>query len=474
MNNKSNKKIIETFPEESVFKSPDKYNIFTGYNLPSFVKDWLVKKYTDEIGDLDIDSLKIFLNEHLGHKGSKIKGSLLNDSKETTILARIIIEPDIKSGILKFSIPDIGIKFNEGRIPPRMASKFPELKGGEVWGVVKLFYMPPEGKDRGIIEIVDYKSFKPYEVDLDYFREKRRQFDLIEWIDLLICSMEYNPDGFESLSQKLLFISRLLVFVEPNLNLMELAPKGTGKSYVFNNLSKYGWVVSGGVVSRAKLLYDVSREAPGIITRYDFVVLDEIETIKFTDESELQGALKNYLESGNFSVANFRGVSSAGLMILGNIPLTSDKKPVYNKYFVNLHKFLQDSALLDRFHGFIEGWMLPRMREDLKVNDYALNVEYFSEILNKLRKVPDFSDIVNNILDIPKNADTRDTRAITKISAGYLKLLFPHVRSVEEIDKDEFETFCLKPAIEMRKIIKKQISLIDSEFNENVPKIKLK
>lgn len=469
--NELDEKIKRVFPDESVFKSPTKYGIFSGYNLPSFVKDWILRKFTDEYGNIDVDGLKVFLNAHIAHKGSKIKGTLINDLKEVTILARIIIEPDIKSGILRFSIPDIEIKLNEGRIPSHVAKKFPELKGGEVWGVVKLIYIPPEGKQKGAIEIVDFKPFKPYEVDVEYYREKRREFSFEEWIDLLIRSMEYNPDGFESLSQKILFISRLLVFVEPNLNMIELAPKGTGKSYTFNNLSKYGWVISGGVVSRAKLLYDVARSTPGIITRYDFVVLDEIESIKFADPSELQGALKSYLELGNFSVATYRGVSSAGFMLLGNIPLTKDRKPLYRKYFVNLPKFFQDSALLDRFHGFIEGWKLPRMREDLKLSGYALNVEYFSEILHKLRTIPDFPKVVESLLNIPKNADTRDRKAIVKICTGYLKLLFPHVREEDEVNKNEFEIFCLKPAKEMRKIIKRQISLIDNEFNDDLPQI---
>jgi len=471
--NELDEKIKRIFLEESVFKSPKEYRMFSGYNLPSFVKDWILRKFTDEFGNLDVDALKLFLNTHIAHKGSKIKGTLLNDLKEVRLLARIVVEPDIKSGILRFSIPDIGIKLNEGQIPQYIAKKFPELKGGEVWGVVKLVYIPPEGKQKGAIEIVDYKPFKPYEVDAEYFREKRREFSLEEWIDVLIRSMEYNPDGFESLSQKLLFLARLLVFVEPNLNMIELAPKGTGKSYTFNNLSKYGWVISGGVVSRAKLLYDVARSTPGIITRYDFVVLDEIESIKFTEPSELQGALKNYLESGNFSVANYKGASSAGFMLLGNIPLTKYKRPLHSKYFVDLPKFFQNSALLDRFHGFIEGWKLPRMREDLKLRGYVLNVEYFSEILHKLRTIVDFAKIVDSLLNIPKNADTRDTRAIVKICTGYLKLLFPHVHEKDEISKKEFETFCLKPAIEMRRIIKKQISLIDSEFSDSLPEIKI-
>lgn len=469
----NDRKIQEIFPEETVFKTPKNYRIFSGQNLPSFVKDWLIKRYTHENGELDIQELKSFLNNHIARKGSKIKGTLM-DLQDITLLARIIVEPDIKSNILRFSIPDIGIKLNEGSIPQYIARKHPELKGDEVWGVVKLVYIPPEGTQRGMIEIVDYKPFKPYEVDIEYFRENRKEFSLEEWVDVLICSMEYNPDGFESFSQKLLFISRLLVFVEPNLNMVELAPKGTGKSYIFGNLSKYEWLVSGGIVSRAKLLYDIARGTPGIITHYDFVALDEIETIKFSDENELQGALKNYLEFGNFSVANYKGVSSAGFMLLGNIPLSSYKKPIHNKYFRDLPTFFQSSALLDRFHGFIEGWKLPRIKENLIIKGYALNVEYFSEILHTLRTVPDFSSVTTQLLDIPKDADTRDKNAIIKLCDGYLKLLFPHVKDIDDINKRDFEEYCLKPAKEMRSIIKKQRSLIDSEVDENIPDIGVK
>jgi ATP-dependent Lon protease len=183
--------------------------------------------------------------------------------------------------------------------------------------------------------------------------------------------MEYNPDnkdsqtGFSSIDRKLLFLSRLLIFVEPNLNLIELAPKGTGKSYVFGNLSKYTWMFSGGVVSRAKLLYDIGRRTPGIIENYDFVTFDEIETIKFANEDELLGALKNYLESGRFTVANYSGSSEAGLMMLGNISLSPDWRPLSNRYFASLPGFFQSSALMDRIHGFIEGWKLIRLNQGL-------------------------------------------------------------------------------------------------------------
>ena len=429
-------KIKTVFPEESVLKNSDKYSVFSGFSIPSFVKDWLIKMFTDENDELDENGLKRFITNNLANNQKHVKGTLITDNQELTLLARIVVEPDIKTGKLRFSVPDAGLKMNECEIPDYVARDNPELKGGEVWGIITLDYLIPSGKEKGVILLEKFKSFKPYSVDLDYFSSKRTQFSLMEWVDFLIRSMEYNPDGFDSFTQKLLFISRLLVFVEPNLNMMELAPKGTGKSYVFSNLSKYGWVVSGGTVTR--------------------------------------GALKNYLESGSFTVAKYKGDSNCGLMVLGNIPLDENKKPLNKQYFANLHRFFMDPALLDRFHGFIEGWYLPRMREELKISGYGLNVEYFSEILNEMRRVPEFEIVVQQLLDIPPKADTRDTKAIIRIATAYLKLLFPNVRTIDDISKEDFEEYCLKPAIHMRGIIKHQISLIDFEFRDELPDIKIK
>jgi len=467
-------KIKNTFVEESVYKNPEKYSIFSGYSIPSFVKDWLIKRYTGEDDELDEYNLKKFIRNNLAYKDRQIKGTLMTEHNSITLLARIIIEPDVKSGILQFSIPDAGLKMNECRIPEYVARDHPELRGGEIWGIVTLSYLVPESNEKGVIELTKFKSFKPYNVDFEYYASRRKQFELTEWVDFLIRSMEYNPDGFDTFTQKLLFISRLLVFVEPNLNMMELAPKGTGKSYVFSNLSKYGWVISGGTVTRAKLLYDIARESPGLLQQYQFLALDEIETIKFQDENELRGALKNYLESGSFTVAKYKGDSNCGLMVLGNIPLDENKQPINRKYFDKLHKFFMDPALLDRFHGFIEGWYLPRMKEELKIDGYGLNVEYFSEILNTMRSISEFEHVTRNMIDVPPKSDTRDTKAIIKIANAYLKLLFPHVQNIDDITPEDFNEFCLQPAMKMRGIIKFQISLIDAEFTDELPDIKIK
>ncbi len=470
-------KIKRVYPNESVYKIKEIYSVFTGKNIPSFIKDWLIKKFMDEDGTVDKNGLLFFLSKFIPQKeeAKKFKGELMQTKAERKILARIIIEPDVRNDIIRFSIPDLEISSKEGIIERFVTERYPELLGGEVWGIFSLVYVPPGSSSRdGYIAIVDYKPFKPYDIDLDYFREGRREFTLIEWVDLLIRSMEYNPDSFLSLDQKLNFLSRLLVFVEPRLNMIELSPKGTGKSYIYNNLSKYGWCISGGIVTRAKMFYDMSRKTFGFITKHDFVALDEIQTIKFSDEEELRGALKNYLEAGTFKIGDVSGTSEAGLVLLGNIPLTEDLKPINQFYFQELPDFFKESALLDRFHGFNEGWKLPRINESMKIKGYALNVEYFSEVLHSLRSASEYSLIIDELLEIEIKADTRDTNAIKKIATAYFKLLFPHIREVSEVDKEEFEIFCLRPAIDKRGIIRRQIHMIDPEYRENLPEIKVK
>lgn len=142
---------------------------------------------------------------------------------------------------------------------------------------------------------------------MEYYIGARQYFTIDEWINVLLSAIDYNPKGYVSKTQKIAMLSRLFPFVEKRINLIELAPKETGKSYVFAQISKYGWLVSGGSISRAKMFYDISKRTPGLVSRYDYVAFDEIQSIKFTDAMEMQGALKGYLESGEYRVGDTRG-----------------------------------------------------------------------------------------------------------------------------------------------------------------------
>ena len=160
-------------------------------------------------------------------------------------------------------------------------------------------------------------------------------------------------------------------------------------------------------------------------------------------------------------------------MLLGNID--EGQMNVNLNMFNQLPLIFRESALIDRFHGFITGWEIPRLRENLKAQGWALNVEYFTEILHFLRHEPSFDGIVNQLLVVPKDADVRDTRAIKRLCCAWLKLLFPHAANANDISVDEFDRYCLQPAINMRGIIRKQLSIIDpGEYSEILPDIKVK
>lgn len=471
-------KVRQYFSAMSIYKDPKATNsIFAGRNLPSFVKDYLLKRYLNiSTGEINTLGLNAFLDKVIPANGGTVKDDILA-GKEVTLLARFSIYIDLVKGEKQFAIPDYGIKQREGIIPDYVYAKHPgELVDGEKWGIVKLCLLPDDDNDKkNHVRMVDFKPFKPYSsVDIEYLREARQHFTNEEWFDVLLSAMEYDPDGFTSMTQKMEFLTRLLIFIEPRLNVIELAPKGTGKSYVFGNLSKYGWLVSGGKVTRAKLFYDKQKQQNGIIKNHDFTVFDEIQTIIFQEPAEIQAALKSYLESGKTTIDNNEFTSECGLMLMGNIPLSANRLPISPNYFDSLPNNFKESALLDRFHSFIEGWKLPRVNDSMIFNGWTINVEYFSEILHTMRIQNSYGLLFDELVEFEAKSDVRDSKAIKRIATAYMKLFFPHWQKVEDVNKEMFDLYCLQPAIYRRGIIKEQCHLIDSEFKARMPEVRLK
>ena len=379
MNEITSNKVREQFGQMAIYKDPASMgSLFAGRNLPAFVKDFILKRFIDSEGMVNRKALTDFLDMVIPEKQTDVKDRL-SAGEEITLLTRFIVYIDLVKGVRRFGIPDMGIKVNEGQIPEYVYKKHQgELVDGEKWGIIKLSVLPDDDGKKNHVEMVDYKPFKPYRsVDLDYLRNARQAFTIQEWIDVLLSAMEYEAEGFSSMTEKLEFLTRLLIFVEPRLNMIELAPKGTGKSFVFGNLSKYGWLVSGGKVTRAKLFYDKAKQQNGIIKNHDFTAFDEIQTIIFQEPSEIQAALKSYLESGKTTIDNNEFSSECGLMLMGNIPLNAEHRPLNYRYFDSLPQSFRESALLDRFHCFIEGWHLPRINKGIIYTGWTVNVEYF-------------------------------------------------------------------------------------------------
>lgn len=469
-------KIRQQFSAMAIYKDQSSSgSLFAGRNLPSFVKDFLLKRFMDsKTGEINRSALTQFLDKVIPAKQGSVKDRL-QSGEDVTLLARFIVYIDIVKNVREFAIPDYGIKQREGIVPQYVYSAHKgDFVEGERWGIMKLCLLEDDDGKKSHIQMVEYKPFKPYSsVDVNYLVEARKSFTTKEWIDLLLSAMEYDPDGFSTETQKLEFLSRLLIFIEPRLNVIELAPKGTGKSYVYGNLSKYGWLVSGGKVTRAKLFFDKAKQQNGIIKNHDFTVFDEIQTIVFQEPTEIQAALKSYLESGKTSIDNNEFTSECGLMLMGNIPLTSNRVPASNCYFNSLPQNFRESALLDRFHCFIEGWLLPRIDSSMIYKGWTINVEYFSEILHAMRTQNSYGLLFDQLVRFEEKADVRDSKAIKRVTTAYMKLLFPHWRKPEDVNIDEFRIYCLEPAIHRRGIIKEQCHNIDPEFKTRMPEVSI-
>ena len=503
-------KIRSAFSDMVVLKDPKRSEFFSNLSMPSYMRDWLVMKFSDAQGNIDYDSVldytKKFIPDRESFQGIKYN---LMCGERSKFLARVRLNVNLKKGVVEFELPDFGGARGgaNGIVSDEVLEQYADvlLKESENWGIIELalgstleaddeddgefsgsaaFFSKLLGKTDSVdkeekkkssikpkeIYLSAYKPFCPYRVDLDFYKEARKQFDIHEWIDVIISAVDYNPNGYVdefgnvSEEKKLYFLRRLLPFVEKRVNLIELAPKGTRKSYVFEKISKRGWLISGGTVSRATLIYDNAKKTGGLLTRFDYVGFDEVQSITFEQPGQIQQALKHYMEFGEIKGFDAQMSSDAGVIVLGNIEAA--KFDINQNMVDNISEVFGESATMDRFHGFIPGWEIPRMKQDMIADGWAINTEYFSEILHALRDDLAFAAIVDDCITVPPKADKRDLTAIKRLCTAFLKLLFPHVTCKEDIDPDEFIKYCLTPAKEMRAIIKRQLCIIDpKEFD---------
>jgi ATP-dependent Lon protease len=466
-------KLRECFEDMVVYKDLKKSNFFSSLELPSFLRDWVLKRFEDDNGDYDIEAVTDFVKTYLPKKEEwlSIKNRITYENEHVKILTKISVDIDIKTGEISFSLPDFGVTNKETIIEPAVWEQYKDelTKSQETWGVIELGYRLPDDtvkpKITGKIKMTGFTNFCPYVADLDYYKDVRSEFTTAEWIDILLGAIDYNAAGYNTEDEKLSMLTRLLPFLEKRLNLLELAPKGTGKSYVFGNLSKYGTLTDGGKITRAKMFYDTSRHTPGFVVGTDYVAIDEVKLVTFNDVNEMRSIMQGYMERGRFNIGGYEGESSAGIVLLGNIAI--DNMDEYKSMFSELPSLFQESALVDRIHGFIKGWDIPKMSDNLKVSGWALNTEYFCTVLHMLRDDASYRAIVDEIVEVSGNAYVRHTEAVKRIATAYLKLLFPNVRSVDDVDRRIFNHYCLRPAVNMRKIIWRQLSILDSEYKND-------
>lgn len=458
-------KIKDVFAEMVVLKNPERTKFFADLSLPSYMRDWLVMKFSDESGNIDYDGVTRYIKQYIPSREDyeQFKFQMVNGDS-VRFLARIRVAVDVKTGKTLFELPDFGgVKTGAGgEVANDVVNRWQDtlLRESENWGIIDLVWEQDFTKKppRGYVKLIGYQPFCPYNVDLDYYREARCNFTTDEWIDVLITAVDYNPAGYDTEEQKLYFLRRLLPFVERKVNLIELAPRGTGKSYIYEKISKRGWVVSGGTVSRASLFYDNNKRTNGLITRFDYIAFDEIQNMTFLEPAQIQAALTTYMEEGVVKGFDSEIPASSGIVVLGNIDASKFNTEV--NMVESINPIFRKAETLDRIHGFIPGWEIPRFHQDLVARGWALNTEYFAEVMHSLRDEYQYATLVDSCLALPPKADKRDLTAITRLCTGFVKLLFPHAKTKDDMPQDEFLKYCLEPAKAMRQIIKKQLCVV--------------
>ena len=445
--------------------------LFVEHNIPAFIRDYFLKDVTNYQDPNQMEAIKERIKKAIPNATTWNRVlDQLKQGKRVKFLAQTTIAFDMPNDIIGFQIPEFGITQKQTYIRNENWEKFKDAflnTSGSVWGVLELSYQSIQIKKKLEYRLFmeDFQYFAPFSVEVKHLINIRKNFTIEEWIDVLISGVNSDPDGFTSQEEKLTYLQRLLPFVENRLNIIELAPKGTGKTYLFSQTSNKTWWANGGVVTRAKFFYDMTLKTHGLVAHYDVLALDEISTLTFGSDknfSEMQQALKGYLEFGTYSVGNVKGKSNCSFVLLGNVPI--DAMNTSKNMVKTLPIFFQDSALLDRFHGFIEGWHIPRIKENMILKDFALSTEYLSEMFHRLREENIYKTVIEDLIVTDTDADTRDTTAIKRLASAYIKLFFPQWQSIQDVDLQAFDTYCLKPAIQMRRIIKMQMALLDPQF----------
>jgi ATP-dependent Lon protease len=457
-------KALDYFAEVIINKSLIHEAGFGARAIPTYVGEWILSRYLEdgELNDHSRARVAEFIGKYLPAKGQKdaVKDALIRQ-EPVKLLDDYSVSVNLKTGQRQLRIPFLDI--NDAFIDAFIVEKNALLLTSGVWGVGDLSYMPPDGENRkkGEVWMQGFKPFQVGAIDIDYYVECRREFTLEEWRDLLISSMGFNPLIYTE-RQKMLLITRMLPFIEPRINLVELAPKGTGKSFVYDNLSRYARVLSGGKVSPAALFHNLATNSPGLVTRYDVVVFDEVQSIAGDSAGELIAGLKVYLESGKFSRGKTEASAESGFVMLGNISLNADHRPMFEleSLFKEIPNFLQETAFIDRIHGIIAGWEMPRVSKETPSHSLGFKGDFFSEIMHRMRGDVQYADFVKVNMRLEGCNDLRDRKAITRLATAYLKFLFPDLRPSAE----EFRIYCVEPAVELRQRVRDELHKLDVEY----------
>jgi ATP-dependent Lon protease len=428
--------------------------------VPSYVLEYLLGQYcaTDDEATIQtgIDRVKDILRQHYVHRNEAgLVRSTIKEKGRHKVIDRISVDLNDKSDAYEAEFANLGIK--KVVIDSATVKAHPKLLVGGVWCIADLEYLFTEDKNATPWILSSIKPIQLSHFDFDGYLAARKHFSTEEWIDLLIQSVGFNPQMFGK-RNKMSQLVRLIPFCERNYNLIELGPKGTGKSHIYSEFSPHGILISGGEVTVPKLFVNNSSGKLGLVGYWDTVAFDEFAGKQKKVDKALVDIMKNYMANKSFS----RGVETLGaeasMVFVGNTDHTVPYMLKHSDLFDPLPEKFHDSAFLDRLHHYIPGWEVDVIRGEMFSSGYGFVVDYIAEILKSLRS-HDFSDRYKGKFRLSDEISTRDRDGINKTFSGLMKILYPQGEATDaEIEE------VLRIAIEGRKRVKDQLLRIDSTY----------
>ena len=429
--------------------------------VPSYVLEYLLGQYcatSDEATiTTGIETVKEILGKHYVHRNEAgLVRSNIKEKGRYKVIDKISVSLNDRADIYEAEFANLGI--NKVLVDSGTIKTHPKLLVSGVWSIADIEYQFVEDKNISPWVLASLKPIQLSHFNFDSYIAARRQFSTNEWIDLLIQSIGFNPAMFSD-RHKLSQLIRLIPFCERNYNLIELGPKGTGKSHIYSEFSPHGILLSGGEVTVPKLFVNNSSGKIGLVGYWDVVAFDEFAGKQKRIDKSLVDILKNYMANKTFS----RGIETLGaeasMVFVGNTKNTVPHMLKHSDLFEELPPKFYDSAFLDRLHFYIAGWEADIIRGEMFSDGYGFVVDYLAEILRSMRN-HDYSQHYKERFSLSSDISTRDRDAIDKTFSGLMKLIFPH----REATNTEIEEL-LKFAIEGRKRVKDQLMRIDATYS---------
>lgn len=428
-----------------------------GANVPVYVLEYLLGMYcaSDDAETIraGLETVKKVLSENYVRpdEAEKVK-SKIREIGSFKVIDKVTVRLNEGRDSYEALLSNLGIKNAE--VPDDYVRKYEKLLVGGIWSIITIRYEFEENQKTSPFRIAELKPIQMPGLDMEELFQGRKGFTDEQWIDVLLRSTGMEPTCFKD-RVKWHLLARMIPLVENNYNLCELGPRGTGKSHIYKEISPNSILISGGQTTVANLFYNMAARKVGLVGLWDVVAFDEVAGISFKDHDGVQ-IMKDYMASGSFSRGRESINTSASMVFIGNINQSVESLVKTSHLLAPFPDAMIDSAFFDRFHAYVPGWEIPKMRPEFFTNQYGLITDYLAEWLREMRK-RSFSDAIDRYFKLGNNLNQRDTIAVRRTVSGLLKLLCPNGEYTKENVRK-----CLEYALETRRRIKEQLKKIGS------------